>query len=201
MFSGLRLSFEAPDRARGTSLWVSWVQDGPPPFASGAPFAIGDFEDSYRRDADGKWRIAERQIRLVYVDPATPPPRTAQVSAEVPAEAVAAVPETRALPEEGHTISLTRIAAAWECEQLVRQFALYNDSGHWDRLADLFAEEGIFCRPTDPANRIIGREGDSALFSQPPAAADAACHVQCRGECRNRSFRLGPELHNRLYRS
>jgi ketosteroid isomerase-like protein len=55
-----------------------------------------------------------------------------------------------------------------ECAKLIVQFANYNDSGDYRALADLFTEDGVFARPTDPANPIRGRANILARFEQKP---------------------------------
>lgn len=55
-----------------------------------------------------------------------------------------------------------------ECAKLILQFANHNDSGDYRALADLFSEDGVFARPTDPANPIRGRTNILARFEQKP---------------------------------
>lgn len=61
-----------------------------------------------------------------------------------------------------------RLEIEQECAKLIVQFANYNDSGDYRALADLFAEDGVFTRPTDPANPIRGRASILARFEQKP---------------------------------
>ena len=44
-----------------------------------------------------------------------------------------------------------------EIELLQRTFALYNDRCEWERLANLFEEQGCLIRPSDPNHPIQGR--------------------------------------------
>ena len=74
MFSGLRITFTGPDEAHATSTWLSFAQNAAPPIEYSIPFLVADFEDSYRRGADGAWRIACRHIRPIFRDPAGVPP-------------------------------------------------------------------------------------------------------------------------------
>lgn len=82
MCSGLRIAFDAaqPDVARGTAVWINYAHNGTPPIDAITPFLIADFDDVYRRGADGRWRIAERIITPVFRNPAVPPPGAAPVS-------------------------------------------------------------------------------------------------------------------------
>ncbi|MCD9028729.1 nuclear transport factor 2 family protein [Luteimonas sp. BDR2-5] len=57
---------------------------------------------------------------------------------------------------------------AFECEQLIRRFALRNDAGDHDALAEMFVEDGSFARPTAPDAPVRGREAIRALFRDRP---------------------------------
>jgi ketosteroid isomerase-like protein len=71
---GLRIEFEGTDQARATSVWLTFAHDGPPPVAHCHPFLVADFTDTYRRDAEGRWRIERRHIEPIFRDPSVPPP-------------------------------------------------------------------------------------------------------------------------------
>lgn len=66
LYSGLRVSVEAEDLARATSVWMSFAQDGEPPLTPAVPFLVADMEDIYVRSQDGKWRFKERHIHKVF---------------------------------------------------------------------------------------------------------------------------------------
>lgn len=66
IYSGLVLDIEHADRARGSSVCLSFAQDGSPPLPA-TPFLVADFDDVYVRCDDGRWRIAERHITRVFV--------------------------------------------------------------------------------------------------------------------------------------
>jgi hypothetical protein len=70
LYSGLRIVFEAVDRARGTSVWLSFAQDSVPPVPYSIPFLVADFEDVYERGSDLQWRIRRRHIEPIFRDPA-----------------------------------------------------------------------------------------------------------------------------------
>lgn len=55
------------------------------------------------------------------------------------------------------------------CSRLVNQFAVFNDAGQYVKLADLFSENGIYARPTDPDNFVKGRDAIVAAFQARPA--------------------------------
>ncbi len=55
------------------------------------------------------------------------------------------------------------------CTKVVKQFALYNDSKCYEKLAELFTEDASFARPTAPDNFITGRENILAAFQSRPA--------------------------------
>ena len=65
IYSGLRLTIESDRDATGTSVCLSFAADGLPPLPA-KPFLVGDFVDRYRREDDGRWRIAERRIERVF---------------------------------------------------------------------------------------------------------------------------------------
>ncbi|HEX5046478.1 MAG TPA: nuclear transport factor 2 family protein [Gammaproteobacteria bacterium] len=74
LYSGLRVEIESAARARGTSVCMTFAQNGVPPLAPAVPILVADFVDVYERGADGKWRIRERHIHRIFVDPANPGP-------------------------------------------------------------------------------------------------------------------------------
>lgn len=69
LYSGLKLTIESADRARGTCVCATFAADAPPPIPSAVPTLVADFEDVYVRGEDGRWRIKERHIRRIFVDP------------------------------------------------------------------------------------------------------------------------------------
>jgi len=68
IYSGLKLDIESTNQARGSSVCLSFAQDGSPPLPA-TPFLVADFEDSYACCDDGKWRFSERHIHRVFVKP------------------------------------------------------------------------------------------------------------------------------------
>lgn len=52
---------------------------------------------------------------------------------------------------------LERLSAERACEKIVKQFAIFNDLGELEKLANLFVEDGSFARPLDPENPTVGR--------------------------------------------
>jgi hypothetical protein len=63
--ANMRLEPVATDCIRGTVLHVLFRCDGDGPGAPD-PIAVGDWEDVYRRDKEGRWRYAERRVVLVF---------------------------------------------------------------------------------------------------------------------------------------
>src|SRR5690606_40089370 len=61
--SGLKIEIESAERARGTSVCVTFAADGLPPLSPAIPTLVADFEDLYVKCTDGRWRIKERQDR------------------------------------------------------------------------------------------------------------------------------------------
>jgi 3-phenylpropionate/cinnamic acid dioxygenase small subunit len=62
---------EKIDDMRMTSAFMITLyrSDEQPP-SDATPIAIADIDDVYRRDVDGRWRIAKRQISIVFEAPA-----------------------------------------------------------------------------------------------------------------------------------
>lgn len=73
--SGLRLAVESDSKATGTSVCLTFAYDGPPPVMPATPYLVADFDDEYRRCADGRWRFAVRHIRRVFVAEGNPGPQ------------------------------------------------------------------------------------------------------------------------------
>lgn len=72
--SGLRVFFDGPDTARGTSVWLTFARNSLPPIDHTIPILIADFDDLYVRETDGAWRIRRRHIEPIFRDPAGMPP-------------------------------------------------------------------------------------------------------------------------------
>lgn len=72
--SGLRIHIDGPDRARGSSVCLTFAHDGPAPAPHATAHLVADFIDSYERDAGGRWRIARRHIERIFVAPGNPGP-------------------------------------------------------------------------------------------------------------------------------
>lgn len=64
-YSGLRISLESETQASGTSVCLSFAQNGLPPLPI-EPFMVADFEDRYIKLADGEWRIQGRHIKPIF---------------------------------------------------------------------------------------------------------------------------------------
>jgi hypothetical protein len=72
--SGLILHIDSESSARGTSVCLTFAQDGPPPITPATPYLVADFDDEYRLCADGRWRIAVRGIRRIFAAAGNPGP-------------------------------------------------------------------------------------------------------------------------------
>jgi ketosteroid isomerase-like protein len=64
--TGLRIAIEGADRARGTSVCVTFAGDGAPPLQPAVPILVADFVDVYARGTDGQWRFRERHIHRIF---------------------------------------------------------------------------------------------------------------------------------------
>jgi hypothetical protein len=74
LYSGLKVVIESESRARGTSVCMTFAQNGEPPLAPAIPILVADFDDLYERGADGRWRFRERHIHRIFVDSPTSVP-------------------------------------------------------------------------------------------------------------------------------
>lgn len=63
--SNMRLVPQAGGLITGTVLLTVYRHDGPAPRPA-RPFAVGEYEDVYARDADGRWRFAERRLVVLF---------------------------------------------------------------------------------------------------------------------------------------
>jgi hypothetical protein len=68
LYSGLRLEIESRTEAKGTSVCMTFAQNGTPPLAPAVPILVADFNDLYACGEDGRWRIRERHIVRIFVD-------------------------------------------------------------------------------------------------------------------------------------
>ena len=65
--------------------------------------------------------------------------------------------------------SIERAAIAWECERLIHLYAMLNDAGDFQAMADMFVEDGVFARPTQADVPIRGKAAIlQAYASRPP---------------------------------
>ena len=74
LYSGLKLNIENHADATGSSVCMTFAFDGPAPVSNTLPHLVADFEDRYRCDSAGLWRIAERRICRIFVAPDNPGP-------------------------------------------------------------------------------------------------------------------------------
>jgi hypothetical protein len=74
MYSGLKLDIESAQRSRGTSVCMTFGQNGTPPLSPAIPTLVADFVDVYELGANSRWRIRERHIHRIFVDPANTGP-------------------------------------------------------------------------------------------------------------------------------
>ena len=72
--SGLILHIDGESSARGTSVCLTFAYDGAPPITPATPYLVADFDDAYRLCADGRWRIAARDIRRIFAAAGNPGP-------------------------------------------------------------------------------------------------------------------------------
>jgi len=73
LYSGLNIEIEDGDRARGSSICLTFAADGAPPLPA-KPFLVADFHDTYVCGADGVWRFQSRHIERIFVAADNPGP-------------------------------------------------------------------------------------------------------------------------------
>src|ERR1700761_1546245 len=65
--------------------------------------------------------------------------------------------------------AIERAAIAWECERLIHLYAMLNDAGDFDAMAEMFTEDGVFARPSQGDVLIRGKAAILAAYtSRPP---------------------------------
>ena len=72
--TGLLLQIDSDSAARGDSVCLTFAYDGRPPVTPAIPYLVADFKDLYQRCADGRWRIAVRDIRRIFAAESNPGP-------------------------------------------------------------------------------------------------------------------------------
>lgn len=71
---------------------------------------------------------------------------------------------------------LERQAIEWQCSRLICHYANLNDEARWDEVANLFAEDGVLFRPSEPEQPIAGRVNILAEFRiRPPRITRHVC--------------------------
>lgn len=62
-----------------------------------------------------------------------------------------------------------RAVIAWECERLIHRYAMLNDVGDFQAMADMFVEDGVFARPSQGDVLIRGRDKILEAYTSRPA--------------------------------
>ena len=65
-YSGLRIDIHDERSASGHSVWMAFAANQAPPVGFCTPHLVADFIDRYTLGADGRWRIAQRDIQRVF---------------------------------------------------------------------------------------------------------------------------------------
>lgn len=65
--TGLRVEIQDGSLATGYSVCVTYAANAVPPIVNATPCLVADFEDQYRLETDGQWRIRRRHIRRIFV--------------------------------------------------------------------------------------------------------------------------------------
>ncbi|MBC2651190.1 nuclear transport factor 2 family protein [Novosphingobium flavum] len=72
--------------------------------------------------------------------------------------------------------ALACLIAEREIERAILDYAAWNDSGAWEKVAALYSADGRMSRPTAPDDFIVGREAILAAFlARPPRTTRHIC--------------------------
>ena len=64
---------------------------------------------------------------------------------------------------------IERAAIGWECERLIHLYAMLNDAGDFQGMAEMFTDDGVFARPSQADVLIRGKAAILAAYaSRPP---------------------------------
>ncbi len=63
------------------------------------------------------------------------------------------------------------LRAKIEIAELITRYAILNDSGEWEAVAQMYAEQGRMSRPTAPDEFVVGRAAILAAFKARPRRA------------------------------
>lgn len=63
---------------------------------------------------------------------------------------------------------IERMLAEFECERLIKRFAVLNDECDYQKMVQMFAPDGTFARPSAPQDLICGRDAILAAFQARP---------------------------------
>ena len=65
--------------------------------------------------------------------------------------------------------SIERAVIAWECERLIHHYAMLNDAGDFQAMADMFIDDGVFARPSQGDVLIRGKAAILEAYTSRPA--------------------------------
>jgi ketosteroid isomerase-like protein len=64
---------------------------------------------------------------------------------------------------------IERAAIGWECERLIHLYAMLNDAGDVQAMAEMFTDDGVFARPSQGDVLIRGKAAILAAYASRPA--------------------------------
>jgi ketosteroid isomerase-like protein len=64
---------------------------------------------------------------------------------------------------------IERAAVGWECERLIHLYAMLNDAGDFEAMAQMFTEDGVFARPSQGDVLIRGKAAILEAYTSRPS--------------------------------
>ncbi|WLH65147.1 nuclear transport factor 2 family protein [Pseudomonas sp. FP2300] len=72
---------------------------------------------------------------------------------------------------------IERMLAEHACERQIKKFATLNDAGDYEKLVELFTDDGLFIRPSSPDAPVKGKRAILDAFKSRPSRVSA--HFVC----------------------
>lgn len=70
-----------------------------------------------------------------------------------------------------------RMLIEHECERQIKKFATLNDAGNYEKLVEMFTDDGVFIRPSSPDTPVTGKREILESFKSRPSRVST--HFVC----------------------